>query len=66
MSKGTILYVGGFELPDKNAAAHRVLSNGKAIRELGYDVVFVDIDKTLRFDEDISTTYRNIQGFDCW
>ena len=23
MSKGTILYVGGFELPDKNAAAHR-------------------------------------------
>ncbi|WP_069999287.1 glycosyltransferase [Cellulosilyticum sp. I15G10I2] len=66
MSKGTILYVGGFELPDKNAAAHRVLSNGKAMRELGYDVVFVDVDKTLRFDTDISTTLRNIQGFDCW
>ena len=25
--KGTVLYVGGFELPDKNAAAHRVVNN---------------------------------------
>ena len=31
MEKGTILYIGGFELPDKNAAAHRVLSNGKIL-----------------------------------
>ena len=38
----TILYIGGFELPDKNAAAHRVVANGKALRELGYSVVFFD------------------------
>jgi glycosyltransferase involved in cell wall biosynthesis len=35
-----ILYIGGFELPDKNAAAQRVLSVAKAYRELGYDVFF--------------------------
>lgn len=35
-----VLYIGGFELPDKNAAAQRVLSIGKAYRLLGYDVLF--------------------------
>lgn len=43
MHKGTILYVGGFELPDKNAAAHRVLSNAKIFRELGYNVFFAEL-----------------------
>ena len=41
--KTRILYIGGFELPDKNAAAQRVLSVGKAYRELGYDVFFYGI-----------------------
>ncbi len=66
MSKGTILYVGGFELPDKNAAAHRVLSNGKIFRELGYKVVFIDVDKSLQYDSDILTTNKDVQGFECW
>lgn len=47
-SKGTIIYVGGFELPDKNAAAQRVLSIAKILRELGYDVIFLGVDKTLK------------------
>ena len=38
-----ILYIGGFELPDKNAAAQRVLSIGKAYRELGYDVFYYGV-----------------------
>ena len=38
--KRTILYIGGFELPDKNAAAHRVTSNGKIFEELGYLVKY--------------------------
>ncbi len=62
MSKGTILYVGGFELPDKNAAAHRVLSNGKIFRELGYNVVFIDVDKSLQYESDILTTKKNCPG----
>ncbi|MCK9163882.1 MAG: hypothetical protein M0O93_06000 [Bacteroidales bacterium] len=37
----TILYIGGFELPDKNAAAQRVISNGKILRDLGFNVVYI-------------------------
>lgn len=46
MSKGSILYIGGFELPDKNAAAHRVVNNAKIFRDLGYDVVFIDTNRS--------------------
>lgn len=42
--KGTIIYIGGFEMPDKNAAAHRVLNNAKIFHELGYHVVFCGVD----------------------
>ena len=42
--KGTIVYIGGFEMPDKNAAAHRVLNNAKIFHKLGYHVVFCGID----------------------
>ena len=38
-----ILYIGGFEMPDKNAAAQRVLSIAKALREAGYDTRFYGI-----------------------
>lgn len=51
MTKGTILYVGNYELPDKNAAAHRVMANGKIFRELGYNTVFLGV-------------VRNIEHFD--
>ncbi|KKO91171.1 hypothetical protein AAW12_11615 [Sphingobacterium sp. Ag1] len=53
-----ILYIGGFELPDKNAAAQRVLSNGKALRDLGHEIIFVGLTKSVprRF---------NFEGFDC-
>ncbi|TVZ23005.1 glycosyltransferase involved in cell wall biosynthesis [Dokdonia sp. Hel_I_63] len=43
MDKGTIIYIGGFELPDKNAAAHRVIANGKLLRDVGYNVHFMGI-----------------------
>lgn len=35
-----ILYIGGFEMPDKNAAAQRVLSIAKSLREAGYVTYF--------------------------
>lgn len=66
MNKGTILYIGGFELPDKNAAAHRVLNNGKVLREIGYRVVFISIDKNLPFKGNNKSCKENVQGFDCW
>lgn len=43
MSKGTILYVGNFELPDKGASANRVMSNRKLFQSLGYRVVMLGV-----------------------
>ena len=43
MSKGTILYVGNFKLPDGGASANRVVSNGKIFASLGYKVVFLGV-----------------------
>jgi glycosyltransferase involved in cell wall biosynthesis len=38
--KGTIIYVGAFRFPDRDAAAKRVLANGYVLRNLGYKVIF--------------------------
>ena len=43
-----ILYIGGFELPDKNAAAHRVMANAKLLSEMGFEVSFIGISKNLK------------------
>lgn len=58
-----ILYVGGFELPDKNAAAHRVMSIAKALRSLGYETVFVGVDKELAGSDAVSREPAEAQGF---
>lgn len=65
MSK-TIVYIGGFELPDKNAAAHRVLSNAKILREIGYKVVFIGVDKSLKQNSNIFNTQCEVQGFESY
>lgn len=56
-NKGTIVYIGAFELPDKNAAAHRVINNSKIFYELGYKVVFLGADKDIKED-----VYEPIKG----
>nr|WP_320059178.1 glycosyltransferase [uncultured Bacteroides sp.] len=59
----TILYIGGFELPDKNAAAQRVVTNAKILKMLGYNVVFVGIDKSRKDKYDIKDTESIVYGF---
>ncbi|MBP2068993.1 hypothetical protein [Anaerococcus nagyae] len=54
----TIIYIGGFEMPDKNAAAHRVLNNAKIFKDIGYDVVFCGVDKSISADS------NNVEYFD--
>lgn len=66
MSKGTIIYIGGFELPDKNAAAHRVMANAKIFAKLGYSTVFVGIDRNLKSSEGFIITKQDFDGFTCW
>ena len=42
--KKSALYIGGFHLPDKNAAAQRVIGNSKMLSELGYTMYFMGIE----------------------
>jgi len=62
MQKNIILYVGGFELPDKNAAAQRCVSNAKIFRDLGFEVVLLGVDKT----NCRSLHESEYFGFTCW
>ena len=62
--KKTIIYTGPFMMPDKNAAAHRVLNNAKIFRKLGYDVVFLGINGEA--DSNYENTYFTHDGFDIY
>lgn len=41
--RNKVLYIGGFILPNGNAAAQRVIANAKILRELNYDVKLVGL-----------------------
>lgn len=59
----TILYIGGFQLPDKNAAALRVMANAKAFRACGYRVVFINA----LADTDLqSARWTQYEDFECY
>jgi len=62
--KGTIIYIGGFRLPDGNAAGPRVMNNAKIFRELGYKVVFIDVADKVDFN--VEKNFRIIEGFECY
>ncbi|MDO3625933.1 glycosyltransferase [Mucilaginibacter sp. BT774] len=64
MGKKGILYVGGFELPDKNAAAQRVVANGKLFMELGYSVYYLGIDRTLTERTPVESTKKVFEDFE--
>lgn len=60
-----ILYIGGFQLPDKNAAAHRVLANSKIFVELGAEVFLIGQDSDLEGNvlRKIDSNIPNIRMF---
>lgn len=64
-TKGTVLYIGGFELPDKNAAAHRVITIGKIFRELNYRVVYVGVDREAK-SSSIDSNKQSYFDFECF
>lgn len=55
-----VLYLGGFRLPDKNAAAHRVISNTKILLELGHKVWMVGQDVEISNREILETFNSNV------
>ncbi|MFQ7156080.1 MAG: glycosyltransferase [Merdimonas faecis] len=58
-----ILYIGGFELPDKNAAAQRVVGIAKALRELEYNVCFLN---SIKNSTIITPEKKEYFGFECY
>lgn len=64
MNRNKILYIGGFELPDKNAAAQRIVSNAKLCRDLGYEVTLIGVDKSIK-SNGLSKKFK-FEDFDCY
>ncbi|MDA7880421.1 glycosyltransferase [Mariniblastus sp.] len=65
--RDTILYIGGFRLPDVTASAQRALENAVLFRELGYNVVLagkLDLERNGRDNPELKRT--TIAGFDCY
>ena len=62
--KEKVLYLGGFELPDKNAAAQRVVSNAKIFRELGYEVSFIGVSHEVSDSISFLATKSLYEGFE--
>lgn len=59
----TVIYVGNFSFPFGNAAGKRVYANGKAFRNLGYQVVFVGMDKDVNRNLKLERTKKTYDGF---
>lgn len=62
MNKGTIIYLGGFDLPDKNAAAQRVVSVSKSLISLGYDILLLGLSRDLSYGDGIIEIESNIKN----
>jgi glycosyltransferase involved in cell wall biosynthesis len=59
----TILYIGNFSFPLGNAAGKRVYANGKILKELGYQVIFVGMNKDISPLSSLKTTKNIFDGF---
>lgn len=60
-----ILYVGFFSLPDKDAAANRVMNNAKALRECGHNVIFIDEQVDYCYSQLLESKHYEY-GFETW
>lgn len=56
-----VLYIGGFQLPDKNAAAQRVVNIAKAIRDLNFEVYFLNAVK-----DKVKSHWTSYFNFECF
>ena len=59
----TILYIGGFQLPERNAAAQRVVGIAKGLRALGYRVLFLNSFKDYN---ELGIVEKEYFGFKCF
>ncbi len=66
MDKEIFVYVGGFEMPDKNAAAHRVTNIGNILRRNGKIVIYIGADRNRSVRTEILTSRQEFNGFECY
>jgi glycosyltransferase involved in cell wall biosynthesis len=57
------LYIGNFGFPDCNAGGKRVYANGKILKELGYKVVFVGVNKSIESISSLKKTEKIYDDF---
>lgn len=58
-----IIYIGNFSFPLGNASGKRVYGIGKALRELGYEVLFIGMDNKIKDASDIKNTELEYDNF---
>lgn len=61
--KKTVIYIGNFFFPLGNAAGKRVYANGKILKELGYNVIFIGQDKENNDMKELRSTKKEYDGF---
>lgn len=59
----TAIYIGNFSFPFGNAAGKRVYANGKALKEIGYDVLFIGMSKDIDAQSSLISTENTYDGF---
>src|SRR5665213_152794 len=64
--RGTIIYVGAFEFPDRNTSAQRAHANALILREIGYRVVLIGVSRALPANAVIERIDHSGLPFECW
>lgn len=63
MSKNKIIYIGNFDFPFGNASGKRVYGTGKLLRELGYETIFIGMNKNVAAGTALVETRQEYDGF---
>lgn len=59
-----IIYIGNFSFPLGNAAGKRVYGNGKLLRDIGYEVIYVGLDANISRSSKLIETRSIYDGFE--
>ena len=65
-SCGTVVYIGHFDLPDRNAAAHRVRGNARILRDLGYRVILLGATRAKASKAELEPADSGEHGIEAW
>jgi len=63
MDKKKIIYVGNFDFPFGNASGKRVYGNGKLLRAIGYEPIFVGMTRDIKNAGSLQETEKEYDGF---